>query len=79
MKVAVGAWWTMDKRGQGIAHRVGAVLPDLSSPTEQTFVQYDHSWWIPLCACGPRINEARDKPRLESATLFSSYRPEPSA
>lgn len=71
MQVIVGDWWTMDDRGQGIAHRVAAVIPDLIEPNP--IVNYDFSRWIPLCACGP----ATKAPRSESATLFSTFTPFP--
>ncbi|SHU68697.1 Uncharacterised protein [Mycobacteroides abscessus subsp. abscessus] len=69
MAVLVGDWWTMDKRGRTEAHRVGAVLPDLLNTSDTNLPSYDHSSWIPLCACAPGLT----KPRTESASLFSTF------
>lgn len=77
MRIQVGQWWSMDDRGQGTAHRVGALIPDLLAPTPP--LAYDHSSWIPLCACGvPETTKDSGArlPRQESATLFSTHIPD---
>jgi hypothetical protein len=72
MQILVGDWWTMDDRGEGPAHRVGVILPDLTMAAVPRIITYDHSDWIPLCDCGP----CHKGKRRESATLFSSFVPD---
>lgn len=71
MQILIGDWWTMDDRGEGPAHRVGAILPDLTVGAVPRLITYDYSHWIPLCDCGP----GHKGHRRESATLFSTFVP----
>ena len=76
MSPRVGEWWTMDKRGEGVAHLVGIVIPNLTIDPDAVFphINYDHSRWTPLCASrGHRTDDTgRQLPRAESASLFST-------
>lgn len=71
----IGQWWTTNKRGEGTAHRVGAVIPDLT--VGASMLTYDFTRWIPLCQC---ITRGRDecghfRARSEYPAVFSTYQP----
>lgn len=70
-QVTVGDWWTIDGHDHEIAHRVGAVIPDLVEPSP--IVTDDYLRWIPLCACGPNTTT----PYADAATLFATFTPDP--
>lgn len=71
MQVHVGHWWIMDDRGHGIAHRVAAIIPNLTEPNP--VINYDFTGWIPLCACVLTSST----PRSEAVALFSTPAPHP--
>ncbi|KJR10285.1 hypothetical protein UG54_01530 [Gordonia sihwensis] len=75
MSPRVGEWWTMDKRGEGVAHLVGIVIPNLLIDPKFPLTNYDHSSWTPLCSSGDRRTDHAGHlmPRTESASLFSTF------
>lgn len=57
-------WWTMDKRGEGVAHLVALVKPDTINDGH-----YDYSEWVPACSMVQTVGENM----LWSASLFSTF------
>ncbi|TKV35352.1 hypothetical protein CFA71_24095 [Mycobacteroides abscessus subsp. bolletii] len=80
MRVHLGDWWTPDDDGRVIAHRVGAVFPDLRSvepsddrrPKPSVMLAYDHSYWVPLCT-SQTAGSATGSVGIPA--LFSTYMP----
>ncbi|ORJ92593.1 hypothetical protein A6F55_23815 [Prescottella equi] len=72
VKPRVGEWWTMDKRGEAVAHLVAVVKPDLlpRDKMPDSSLLYELSEWSPACV----VSNVSAMRATWSATVFSTFK-----